>query len=257
LHKERSAVFKELLGERTNRPDQDQPGSGGPLAFLPEDKIAGVGKIEDDYREQRRRTKVPAELEALARKKQDQLRQLLTPGEFYEYNLRTSSAASVRHRVVGFTATEDEWRHLVRIRQEFDESNPEPTGNSPEDRAKIKARREDIKGLDEQYKVLLGPERFEAFERAQQPDFQQVCRVTRRCELPDSAALQVFQLKKSFDAGNQEIRRDQNLEREAREAAMAESRNQVREQIRAVLGERAFDTYLRYGGEWLKPPRKR
>jgi hypothetical protein len=157
----------------------------------------------------------------------------------------------LRHQVYGFDTTPEELRELARKKMEFDEAHPAPQGNSSEAKAQREEWQKTKVQLDDQYKSVLGADRFAAFQRSQEGDYQDILRVVERCELPAENATRVFDMKRAFEESAQQLRQTTTLNEEERALALEVIRQETERTVRQTLGDRGFQTYLRYRGDWL------
>jgi hypothetical protein len=266
---ERDRLLKTLLGD----PPPPTPAPPAPprvadtlSGYLAAAKQSQIQAIEQKYSKtiseiyQKNRGKPAADLQVLVKEqnqfKLQEIQTLLTSEEFAEYRLRTSGAATLRYQVYDFEATPDEWRELIRKKMDFDEAHPIPPGNTPEARAQREAWPQSLNQLDTQYQSVLGTERFAAFQRAQQGDYQDILRVVERCELPSAAAVQVYDMKHAFEESARQLRQNTALGAEQRTIALEAMRRETERSVRQALGDRGFQTYQRYRGDWLEPVQK-
>jgi hypothetical protein len=265
LKEEKDKLLKVLLANSAVPPTTNSPNpSRAPetlAGYLSEEKQQQIMDLERNYSKraneirQANRGKPDSELRAqldeVTRQKRAEIQTLLTPEEYDEYRLRTSSAASLRYQVYGFETTPEEFRELVRKKMEFDEAHPAPQGDSAVARAQREEWQKTRAQLDAQYTSVLGADRFAAFQRAQEGDYQDILRVVERCELLPATAVQVFDIKRAAEASVQQLRQKANLSQEQRGVAFEAIRRETEQAVRQAMGDRGFQTYLRYRGEWL------
>jgi hypothetical protein len=265
LLKEKDKDLEELLGKAAPETEQPsgRPRSSAPLTgYLSEEKQAQVEALDRKFADlagelRRKRasgkaSETDAQLAELDKQKQAELRRLLSAEEYEEHRLRTSRAASLRYRVQGLDASPDEWRELVRLQMVFDEANPVTRETGAAGKTGAAARTQALAQLDDQFKAVLGPDRFDAFKRGQQGDYQNALRVAQRCELPASVAIQVYEVKRAAESRARELTTNPNLTPEQRTAAVEAIRRETETSIRGALGDRGYQTYVDYRGDWLK-----
>jgi hypothetical protein len=201
--------------------------------FLSEEKLAGLKEIDDAFQKSvaawagqplsaAERSQKQAELNA---QKEAQLKALLSDSELAEYTLRTGAAGNLRYELLDVEVTEAEARALALAKSQ-------PNGT-------------------DQIKELLGPDRYAAYQRAQDEGYRQTLRVTDRFDLPSETAVQVYQLRKEAEAQAGRIRRDQNRPGEERLAILQAMQAETEKSIAAVLGPKIFKAYQKHGGDWL------
>jgi hypothetical protein len=154
------------------------------------------------------------------------LQATLAPKEYEEYRLRTGDAAGIRDRLANFEGTEEEFRAVAL--------------------AKL-----DSKG-DEPIRQLLGPEKFDAYQRSLDNDYQQTLRITERFELPEATALQIYQMQKEAQAQAKKIRDDKSRAVGERQAILQAMQSESEKSISAALGATEFKAYQKYNGAWME-----
>lgn len=265
LKEEKNQLLKILLGDAPAVPEQSPPKEtrvpdalAGYLTEEKQNQVGEIGKKYGDLRDElyqknrgKSSTELRAQSEELDRQQRREIQSVLTPGEFDEYRLRTSNASSLR-QVYGFDTTPEELRELARKKMEFDEAHPAPQeGNSAEAKAQREEWQKTKVQLNDQYKSVLGADRFAAFQRSQEGDYQDILRVVERCELPAENATRVFDMKRAFEETAQQLRQNTTLNEEERALALEVIRQETERTVRQTLGDRGFQTYLRYRGDWL------
>jgi len=242
---ERDALIKELLGVDLKSElkkyawDTDEKPSRA-LEFLTEDKREQVRELQDKFKEDTRDLMDAARANNLSREEaQKKLAELraqeraglaatLTPLELEEFDLRQSPLAGrLRAQLAGFEPTEQEFRSLFKLL------------NTGEAEAGGGARR----GLtlaqldaDTQAKLqqVMGPERFAAFQQANDPVAQATSKAARRYGVSADAAAVVAaasqvaeqELRQQLDNPNLTPAQRAELEnavRAARKQAVAEA----------------------------------
>jgi hypothetical protein len=206
--------------------------------FLPEEKIAKVFEILDAFK------KANAELLAsglkfkgesaewnqqfteIQARRDRNLQDLFTPEEFVEYRLRTNSLDGFRYQVAAFDGTDEEFRAIAL--------------------AKMNSQGDDA------IQQLLGPERFAAYQRAQNNDYLQTLRITDRFNLPQEAAVQVFQTQQAALTQAKNINIDSSRTDDERQASLQALRSEMESSVKNVLGPTAFAVYQENGGYWLE-----
>ena len=266
LRHERDAVLEELLGNppAVTKTPTDRPSiPPAHLAnYLTQQKQAAVQELERKYAQQlnearRRRSgdsaaDPQARMRELEAQKQSELQTLLTTDEFAEYQLRVSSASRLPSTVYRFDAAEAEWHQLAVLQKAFDDANPPVPRNAADAEARRQEREQALNRLNEQMKAVLGPERFEAFRLAQQPDFKDLQRVVERCELPLSMAETAHSIRKTAETTAQQWRSDATMGPEERALALEALRSETEQALRSALGSRAYQTYENYRPDWAK-----
>jgi hypothetical protein len=259
------------------------------LDFLPEDKQRQYAELQNRFAERLRepgrtpegneRPWTAEERQALEREKKEQLRALMTDAEWAEYQLRNSSHSRRLSQLTDIDLSEDDLKSLARIRIQADEARAAlPTTRSGMSAAmmrryglteamvaerddpqavaearRIDAERETItRQAEDQTQAYLGEGRYAQFQRAQNPDYQQIRRVTDRCGLPETLAADVQDLTRIARSQLEAVRNRSGWTDEQRAAALAGLQAETERTLRQALGAEVFDTYRRYGGQWVQ-----
>ena len=204
------------------------------LDFLSEEKRASVLEIKNRFAAARAALESSSTNQTLLRQKGGELetwhdRELqaaLTPSEYDEYHLRISAAADVRNRLPAFDGTEDEFRAIALA--EMKSKNAAPV------------------------RELLGPEKFAAYQRAQDNDYLQTLRVTDRFKLPEESAVQIHQMQRDALAQAKNIRNDNSRTDEEQQAILQAIQAETEQSIGSVLGPTAFAVYRENAGNWIE-----
>jgi len=266
---EKRDIVHELLGvdlvaERAKIQAQEDS-LGSKLAFLPDDKRLQVRKVTErfnraelDLREQAWSegdtdpATLAADLHRLDQQRANELRAVLTPDEWQQYDLRLSSTAyQVRDSFFGMAPSEDEYQKVFTLQKAFDErwAAQEP-GNDAERTALERAGTE----LQQQLRQQLGETRYQEYVRAQDPDFRQITVAAVRNQVPREKALEAYDIKRIAVAQQQRILNNPDLSDEQRQAALHEIANESSRVLRSLLGDKGFN-YLRRNSNaaWLQP----
>jgi hypothetical protein len=227
---------------------------------LPADKAAEVKRLREHFDEQRYDVFVAslapadsrAKLAALEHEQHEAVAKILSPQELEAYDLRTSStASSLRARMGAFEATEQEFRSLYQLQRSFDERfaalrlTVTPTEEQSHERTEAQ------KQLTEQFKAVLGPQRYAEYERASDSSYQQAVRLVARLELPSTAANEVWSVQKAIQESATTIRENRALTDAQRNTQLAALAADASARITRTLGPRGFDAYKDNGGWWL------
>ena len=204
------------------------------LDFLSDEKRAAVLELHDRFAAVRDALQSSSTNQALLRQKGGELetqrdRELqaaLTPSEYDEYRLRLNTAADVRERLRAFDGTEEEFRAIALA-----------TKNSKN---------------DEPIRELLGPEKFAAYQRAQDNDYLQTLRVTDHFKLPEEAAVQIYKMQRDALALAKNIRNDNSRTDAERQSLLQVIQAETERSIGSVLGPTASAVYRENAGNWIE-----
>jgi hypothetical protein len=158
------------------------------------------------------------------------LASLLSPEELAEYRRRNSRFANLRE-LEGVELSEPELAVITRLKER------EQFGNSP---------------MTNEVAVLLGPERFADFERAQQDGYQELLRLSERLEAKPETARELWDARQSAERIARVMAKDTQLTSAERAAQLAALREAMRAHAGEVLGARGLAAWERQQADWLK-----
>jgi len=220
---------------------------------LDPDRIRAVQTINSDYSELMSQIRseaqgllLPEDREKLAfleAEKEKDLRALLSAEEMEELQLRSSSTANtLRSRLIAMEPTEQEFRTLFRLQQSYDEQfGTNQRRNTPEWRAQQQAAE---RQLIADAKAALGEERGSEYERSRDYAYVQTYQLVTQHNLPKSAALEVWNVQKDTLARMSALGNVSPAERQA----LAQ---EVTAKLKASLGEDVYPSYRQSAGSWL------
>jgi len=227
------------------------------MDFLPDEKKARVVKIMSEMQSNMMEaSKDGVDQEAMGKAMQDMetaLKGVLTPQELLDYQLRFSLTANMmRNQTASFEPNEEEFLKVFKLRESFDsEYSPMTRGNESEDQRKYREAAE--KKLKEDIKASLGPERYAAYERAQDWSFQQIYQAAKKADLDTAEAVKVYDMKKIVEQETSKVRNNKDLTPDQRNQALQGIQQQSEASVKAVLGEKGWDQYNRGNNTfWLK-----
>ena len=266
LGREQTNLLKELLG-----PD-GMPGSEEAQLYqrrqfgsLSADKLEQLSRIASDYGELRTQIYSAAngvmlaedreKLSLLEKEQRADISSLLTPEEMENYELRSSSTASIlRSQLATFKPTEAEFRAIFRATRAAEEQSGSsmPTGLTMVGGPNISFRPNQAAVL-EQLKSVLTPERYADYQQANDPAYQMINRLVARLELPATVAPQVVTMQQNYMKRATVARTDQSLTPDQRNAQLSAIQQEATMNLTNLLGgQRGLDAYKQYGGQWLQ-----
>jgi hypothetical protein len=179
------------------------------------------------------------------------IRQVLTPQEFLDYQLRFSvTANSMRAELAGFDPSEEEFLAIFQMREAFDREHSPFFGFPDATEEEHRQRHEAHLALEQHIRDTLGPERFAEYQRAQDHQYQQLRRVVQRAELPVAVANEVHDMRRVAETQADSLRRDPNLSGDQRNAALLAIRRETEQSMRQALGDDAWRQYNRPDNLW-------
>ncbi|HUS35517.1 MAG TPA: hypothetical protein VM680_09225 [Verrucomicrobiae bacterium] len=203
------------------------------LNTVPSNKREQVRQIQESYWEtsdllndkyQLRRTpEYLEEYRKINEQRKAQLASVLSPQEAADYETRFSGIASrLGNQLSGLNVSADEFRSIFELINSVEAPyggtvrvNETESGQTPE-YFQTKKRNE------EHVAAILGPERYEQYQLAQQPDFQRFADLGERFHISRDNIVQAFRLQQAQPRGAPR----QNLD-----------------EMRALLGESAFNAW--------------
>lgn len=219
------------------------------FSFLPDEKQGRVLKIMTDMQQEMAgafEDGVQPDMEVMAKAQtamEDAIKAILTPEEFLDYQLRMSNTANMlRSHIAGFDPSEEEFLAVFKLREEFDqEFNPLLQMNqTDEERRKREAAQNE---LNNKIKQELGEERYAAYERAQDYQYQQMYQAAKRADLGVEAANQIYAMKGTAEEEAGRLRNNDSFTPEQRNAALQAMRAETEAAVREVLGDEGWKRY--------------
>jgi hypothetical protein len=265
LAAEKRRVLHELLG--IDVPERsDEVLSAQLLGFLSTDKRLQVEALERRYSHrlmQRASTESGAEqlgnYKKLQMEKRDELKSLLTPEEFEEYELRFSAAAvNLRVRLAALEPSESEFRELVKLRQSYEDAFTDVVTQNPSDPEGATKRAGAQAELNQQIRRVLGEARFAEYERHSDWAYRGARDTVQRHGLPEESAAAVLEMKHVAQSEAERLRADSTLSNEDRQRALNDVALAVEEAVFQLLGKDAYRTYRKHpGSSWITTLRPR
>jgi len=164
------------------------------------------------------------------------IEQLLTPDEFFEYQLRESPAAKFMREMSDFEYTEQEFRDIYQMRAEqFDEF---ATGERPT-REELRERRD---AMQDRAKTYLGNERYEEYARSQDYFYRTLKSLGERYGNSESEIVAVYGETKSAREQIFALGTDDSLTGEERRARAEKIRDEMLQRISNIAGDETADS---------------
>ena len=262
LGREASQESKRVLGDS----DISYSYSSLRYPFLSPEKAQQLRDIESDYGELRLQImqemsgfRMPGDsekLKLLDTEKERDLQAALTPEEREANNLRNSpTAASLKRKLAGFDATEDEYKTIFALQNALDEKYPTSSlgyVGGADMTELFRARSEAQKEVDSQIQAALGSDRYAEYVRATRSDYQSLMAAAQRFNLSADTVAQTYQARDAAAGDARRISDDKSLSAEEKTQAYAALAEQAQGQIRAALGDEVGDAYINNALPWLK-----
>jgi len=230
---------------------------------LPAEKLAQLAEITRDYSDliaqTRQRTLgspiMPWDREQLAYIEQEQradIEALFTPEELELYELYSSPTANnLRRRLSQFSPSEEEFRALYDLQKVFDEAYDLARG--PRDADRMRAAAQAQQELNEQFKAVLGEERYTQLQRSMDRSYVAATSIVEHFKLPAKNAVAVYDLTQEMVQRGQELRVDRSLPEDQRNSRLAELGAEGTERLNTLLTPDGAKAYRESGAgsRWL------
>lgn len=250
LDSERDSVLSQLFPEGwAGETRHTRAGPDERLSFLPiaqAERVLAAEKTRDDAVAEARNVQPDPQLQAELIQQAEaaleaELAGLLSPEQLAEFRARSSGNAWWIRRTGGVALAPGELAEITRI---YDR---ERSGNGAQSPKAAEVRRAELQSL-------LGAERFEQFERAQDGTYGELLRMSDRTGLASAAVDELWQNQRAYRERAERIAQDAAVDRAARTAELTDLREQhertVREFLSATPG--AFEAWQRQQARWLK-----
>jgi len=265
LYKERSELIKELLGAdesdlRKAFNSYEDPREKQ-LAFLTQEQRDKIKELDKKFSEERSRIYAEAggfidgetqkELAAVRQKMLEGMKGFMTPGEIFDYDIRTSDIArNMKWELRGFNATEEEFKALFAVKKAEEEARYSRTGERPSPE-EMKVLQEASKLAQDNLRTTLGEERYKEMELSKDYSYRQLVAAAPYLGFDAGAAARVSSVKTDAEKAANEIRRNRDLSPEARNQALQQIREAAEAAVTKEIGEKGYKYYRRQGGYWF------
>lgn len=268
LSREQDKILRDLLG-----PDADA-NDGWNLAYrdrglsgLPAAKADQIRQILRDFDQQRQDLYSsiamgggmisfgPADrdkMKAIDSAQRAEIAKVLTPAELENYELMASNTAqSLRYQLSAFNATEDEFRALYKLQQDFEDKVGGQMYGMPSPE-QMRARSDAQKQLNQQIELALGTQRYADYQRATDYNYRQTTLLVARMELPPDTANQLYTIQKDYQQRAMETRMNAMSSGGDTAQELTALQQEAIAKVTPILGsDKAVDAYKQYGGNWI------
>lgn len=255
LGSEANTLAQEVLGKETSNYPRDSIYRTARFGDLPDDKVATLEKIEQDYGEvywkQRRGAdgldalesyEGRARIRLLEEEKEKDLAAVLTPDELRDYQRRGSRGArTVIDGVGDINVTEAEFDALYALQRGYLESLPRDRGV-----AELTAAVHSNAAPAEQVRAILGDDRFYSYLAKTDPIYRDTAAFAKtQADLPPARVYQLYQLQSAALLAAAQTGDGLNLDQLAFSAAGRAAVAPFQAQLDALLGPELAATYRR------------
>ena len=264
IDKELPAVLRELLGvnyeREVNKYFVDTDEDNRRLGFLSDDKRSQLLALRDQFEGQREGATYgltngkpsPEDIEKLRQIDQEQdaaLSELLTPEEKEQYEMSESPAADqLRGELIGFNPSEAEFRELFRRQQAIDSAYAYEDASDPTVQM---AKATDQQTMLDDFKQQLPADRAAELDRSQNPDYQSLCVLSERFDLPDSTSQTILDMRQAAEAEKQQLLANKDISPERVDVALKAIQAETERAARETLGEAAYGQYSQ-NAPWIE-----
>ena len=240
LAEKQKEALKSLFGSADAPTPTTSTGEEDPrLGFLPvalrEEVTAAKVRLQERLREfyktaQGDSAKRDATVRAMQQELDQELSGLLSPEQWAEYQRRNSQHAGLRS-VEGVTLSEKELTEIIRLKEENKLSPPE--------------LRRELSGL-------LGPSRFAELERAQQPGYQELLRLSQRLDASPETAVLLWEEQQRAEQQAKSLVGDSSASYSDRAAQLSGLKEALQARAAQILGPRGQFAWIHQQEGWLK-----
>ncbi len=266
LQVEKRALVKELLGyewdSHANEIWNQDLAVSLLLGFLPDDKASQVLALAAKYDEAKQNVREDANfilidedyarLQALYNGFVADASSLLSPGELDELQLRIQAQTFFLAQDIHFDGTgvnDAELHTLARLSKNVQDVF---RNDFVEDRNISEAEQDRRKAeFDRQVKVLLGPERYADYQRAQDPGFREVFQFGQKANLAKATTVKLYDARNAAEEQAGKMQADPSLSPEEQAAALAVLKAATARNLSALLGN-SYSDYIGGPGQWLQ-----
>ncbi len=192
-------------------------------------------------------------LEVLEAERRRELGTFLSPQELGDFEmLKSPLYRRLAYETSEFNPTLAEFRAIFAQAKEYaDRFDTSSTGRMPPRREDWAAARQYLTAADDLLLAQFGTDRFAAYERSRNAEYRELAKLTRRLNLPESQAGEVFSMRDYVSAESSRIVGDTTRSTEERLVALQTLGAAVRREIQLRLGDEGSTAYLRFADKWL------
>jgi hypothetical protein len=192
------------------------------------------------------------QLAEIQKTKENTIATILSPEELNQYNLWFSpSAYRVREALSELNPSEEKFLGVYQIQQEFDEKwdGVDPAQLSPQEQIDYSQAKQDY---EDHLRDFLGADQFEKFQRARDPDYQQLEQASAQFSLQSKVPSDVYGFKKTLDQERNRVIENTGLSAEEKIKVLHDLSAATETAVTQAMGEKAYRYYRRNGGgKWI------
>lgn len=268
VEREKAALVKDMLGIDLPLPSLKSWHSRGYERYetasnaLPPAKREQVREIQEAYwmaadelKDRYNSVQTPQYLEDYKKINQQRLEmmgRILEGRELEDYEIRSSDlAARLGAELQGFRPTEEEFRSLYKLHHEIEGPYGGTMQASPlENVDSLLSPAEKERELQDSLLHELGPERFQAYQKARDPKWQMIEKIDQRFQLGPEKSDEAYQLTREASELADKVNSGLSEEEVAIQGEVLEQK------LRALLGDKAYSVFeVRSEEVFLRPSR--
>jgi|GEM_PF-1427050 len=273
LEKDQRDLIRDLLGvdlsvERSRSSLEWHPNGETELRqFLNEDKTARITQLRDQRKQEVERFRdrvsgrewTPEERATWTRlqtEHNDQLNQVLSPTERSQYDLWFSeTATSLRKELAAFEPSEKEFIRLYELRKTYDTalSNLNPTHEgTPSPITPISSREQAQSAFNQEVQKLLGTDRYEEFQRIQNPQFQEMVEWSEQFDADPKAASKLFSIRQTAEQEIEKLLHNSDLNPNTLDTTLKLIQQETESAVAETLGKSSIGELGKRYPAWLR-----
>ena len=102
-----------------------------------------------------------------------------------------------------------------------------------------------------EFKAQLPPDRVAQLDRSQDPDYQNLCVLSERFDLPDGTSQALLDMRKAAEDQKRELLSNKDIAPERVEVALKAIQAETEQAARTALGDQAFGQYSQ-SARWIQ-----
>lgn len=249
LEREEEGVLSQLFGAdwraRMARQNPELDFDEHIYGTIPADKRQKIRAILADY-ERAQSLADDVQASQLKHDLDRRLAEVLTPAELEEYRVRNSETAeSLRTLFANAPLDRETFLAAFRVQKQIDDLSEVPAG--PGDASALDARADAREQLEAQLSTVLGEQRFAEYERAQDPKYQDLVRVSQEQNLAPEAPVAAYETLQQAEEVTREIQLNPALNKQQEAQLIQQVDRQVESTFESVFGKevgaRVYDQF--------------
>jgi len=150
--------------------------------------------------------------------------------------------------LIGFNPTEEEFRELYRRQKAISEAYEFEDASDP---AVIAAKAADEADMMKEFKSGLSSDRAAQLERSQDPDYQSLCDLSARFNLPADTSDTLTAMRQAAEEEKQKLLSNNDIPPERLDVALKAIQAETEKAAREALGDQAYGLYSQ-SAAWIK-----